>query len=87
MCFCVAQTHKSPQKPKVVAEFPGAAITGSCELLSECWEPSPGPLQEQEVLVIVEHHSSTPDSQHRALCKQQICIASPKEALNSKVSY
>jgi len=34
--------------------FPGTSIIGTCDLPCECWEPNPGPLQEQQVLLISE---------------------------------
>lgn len=33
--------------------FPGTGVTGSCELLCECWELNPGPVEEQPVLLTI----------------------------------
>ena len=37
-------------KPEENNKSPGFEVTGGCELPHGCWEPNPGPLQEQPVL-------------------------------------
>ena len=32
----------------------GNGVRGSCESPHECWEPHPGPLQEQQMLLLLE---------------------------------
>lgn len=45
--------------PKRVLDSLGTRVTHSCELPSGCWEPNPGHVQEQLVLGITEHLSSS----------------------------
>ena len=41
---CVCSVHRGQKKAHRIG------ITDGCELLYGCWEPNPGPLQEQQVL-------------------------------------
>ena len=49
---CICMCHKYAwclQKSEEVVQSPGIeVIIDSCELLCECWEPKPCPLQEQQ---------------------------------------
>jgi hypothetical protein len=36
-------------------DYPGTRVTGGCELTHGCWDPKPGIMQEQEVLLGAEH--------------------------------
>lgn len=46
------------QKSEEGIRSPGTGATYGCELPYGCWEPNPGPLDEQPVLSTAEHLSS-----------------------------
>lgn len=44
--------------PQEGIRFPRTVTTGGCEPPRRCWEPNPGPLQEQQVLLMNQSHVS-----------------------------
>lgn len=50
----------------------GTGITGGCEVPWGCWEPNPGPLEEQRVLLATE---PSLQPQHRTFFKHfSVCL-------------
>lgn len=43
-----------PAEARGVVQVSWTGVTGSCELLCRCWELNTGPLEEQQVFLIIE---------------------------------
>lgn len=54
-CMSVDHMHaRCSHKPHVGNGFPGTTVTYSCEPPCVCWNPNPGPLEEEHVLLTAE---------------------------------
>ena len=58
--MCARYTQKTEQDIR----YPGTGVMNSCMLPRGCWEPSPDPLQEQQVLFPAELATSLAPSLH-----------------------
>jgi hypothetical protein len=59
VCVCVCEfmgtaCGKEPIKARIDVRIPGNTVTDGCEALGGCWKLNLGPLQEQQVILVME---------------------------------